>query len=326
MDSLIRDAESIREGLFCKCTGTTENISWNRSRLSERITADVVIGPSRIVLRELRGRVADGQLSGRADIDIQRHPQGTFKFAASNISLRRASAPFLKNRVSGNGNLVVSGRIGNTITGQLNIRADNASVDDLAVQQVRIPIDWSFSQGSKIARWRSRSAVVKIGMGHIYCETEGDYSNGLSMNSIARLENIDTSRLIAGKSFGVGIVDGEVSIQAKRAKSLEEISGRYDFSLSHTKALEMPVLNKLPQMIKLPKIGTNPKGKMAGTLFGRLSGRRGLSRRNGTLSKQSSNADEAEQRRSMVDSPSMSSRAPINPGRSMICLLWRIHR
>ena len=146
---LLRDAETIRDGLWCQCTGTTENISWNRSRLSDRITADVVVSPSRIALRELRGRIADGQLSGRAEIDIQRHPQGTFKFSASNMSLRRASAPFLKDRVSGNGSVAVSGRIGSTITGQLIVRADNASVAELAVQQVRIPIDWSYASGLK---------------------------------------------------------------------------------------------------------------------------------------------------------------------------------
>ena len=109
-------------------------------------------------------------------------------------------------------------------------------------------------------------------MGNIYFETEGSYSNGLSMNSAARLENIDTSRLISGKSFGVGIVDGQVSMQAKRAASLNEVSGRYDISLSQTKALEMPVLDKLPQMVKLPKMGANPRGEDGGYLFGRISG------------------------------------------------------
>ena len=269
---LTRDLGTIQSGLLCKCSGTTENITWDRSRISERVTADVLIGQDRVIVQELRGRIADGQLSGRADITLQNVPQGSFRINASNMSLRRGLAPFLDSPVFGTGQVTASGRIGRTITGHVDVRADNARFADLAIQQVRIPVDWSFSPSSGAARWKSRSATIKVGTGNVFCDTEGSYAHGLSMNSTARLDKIDTARLIVGKSFGMGIMDGTVSLQSKRASKLNQVSGRYDISLTQTKALEMPVLNKLPQLVKLPKMGGNAGSQDHGYLFGHLSG------------------------------------------------------
>lgn len=271
--SCVRNEASIRDGLICTATASTERLRWKHAKLSDRMMATVELHPDRVELTSVDGRFADGRLSGRAMVGLSAEPRGTFQFGVDRVNLRLAAAPLgsIANTASGTGSVRVAGRIGDTISGRAEISANNPSIAKLNIRAVRFPIDWAVTPSSSRVTWRCRAGTIETGNGKINVSTEGDYSRSLNMQLAAHLIRIDTSRLLQGGSVGAGILNGKVNLRAKRARRLDQIVGDFDLQMSQVDTLEMPILDQLDTLISLsPSLGI--KQDNLGTIQGRLSG------------------------------------------------------
>lgn len=274
--TIVRDDSMGEAGVLCNAVASVEDVRWKQSRLAPIITANLTVEPERIVLRNLSGQFADGRVSGRGEVRLDSGLDGSFELAASRVNLRRAAEPFggAAMRVSGSGDVSVRGRLGRTITGNLRLGADHLSAAGISIPRVRVPVDWSYTIDSQSARWRCRGGVIEAGNGEVRITTDGSFNRQLNMNFLADIARVDTSRLMVGKSAGAGIIDGRVTIHAKRATSMRNVNGAFDLELSHVKAMEIPVFSDLTQLIKLPQVPGLNSGPASdgGTIHGRLSG------------------------------------------------------
>jgi hypothetical protein len=91
------------------------------------------------------------------------------------------------------------------------------------------------------------------------------------MATVARVERVDSAKLMVGKSFGAGTITGNLTVNAKRARSPKQFTGRFDFELANPNTLELPVLDQLPKMVSLspPRPGSGDDG---GFVEGRIAG------------------------------------------------------
>ncbi|TWU25054.1 Dicarboxylate transport [Novipirellula galeiformis] len=267
----VRTAAMFDGRRLCSLSGAVENVRWDRRLVSDRITTAIAVHPSRIELEKVDGHFADGRLSGNANVDFSATPSGRFEFAASRVNLRRASAPFSTTDVSGTGTLRVSGRIAPVISGHAEVAVDHAVLAGLKVREARFPIGWSYSPSSQVARWQCRAGVVGVGGGRVHISSQGNYDRSLSMATSIRIERVDSSKLLQGSSAGAGVIDGNVTLQAKRARHPKQFVGRFDLEMSNIKALELPVLDELSSMVSLsPSRPGN--GQDGGYVFGRIAG------------------------------------------------------
>ncbi|MFG0261447.1 MAG: AsmA-like C-terminal region-containing protein, partial [Novipirellula sp. JB048] len=266
--------ESMFDGRrWCSLSGAVESLRWNRRLLSERITAAIAVHPSRMELESIEGAFADGRLSGTAHIDLSATPSGRFELVANRVNLRRASAPFLRSGVSGTGSVRVSGRIAPVISGHADVSLDHAVAAGLKVREARFPIDWTFSPTSKVARWRCRGGVVGVGGGRVHIASQGNFDRSVSTATTIRIERVDSSKLLQGTSAGAGVIDGHVTLNAKRARNLSQLVGRFDLDLSRLEVLELPVFDELVSRVSLaPRRPGN--GRDGGYVFGRIAGGR----------------------------------------------------
>ncbi|WP_231742294.1 hypothetical protein [Stieleria varia] len=267
-----RNEADVRDGTMCSATGSFENLRWDSARLSQMITAKVDLYPDRIKLTSIDGRFADGQLNGRAEVLLGNDPRGTFQFSANRVNLRQAAAPIQRSlgSVSGTASVRVSGRIGQTLAGRMDVSADNSTVASLNVRAVRMPFDWTITPSTKNLTWRCRSGVVEVGNGKINVATEGEYSRALDMRLTAKLSQIDTTRLIRGNTTGAGILNGQVNLWARRATRPEQIAGDFDLTMAQVDSLELPILDQLDQLVRLsPSLGATRDN--TGVMRGRLS-------------------------------------------------------
>lgn len=266
-----RDAAA-RDGRHLATVATSlDDLRWKHAQLSDRITAELVVHPKHAELTSVQGRFADGKLSGKALVQFENTPTGRFDFVASRVNLRRATSPFGIADVAGSGTVKVRGRLGHEITGRADVTVENAVAAGVDVRQVRLPIDWSITPTAKTVRWQCRAGTVSVGGGNVRIATQGSYANSLNMNSSVRVERVDLSKLMQNGSAGSGIVDGEVIVRAKQAKSPKQFVGTYDFEMQNIQALEIPVLDQLPKMVKLsPSMPGH--GQDGGTIHGRIGG------------------------------------------------------
>ncbi|QDS96663.1 Dicarboxylate transport [Roseimaritima multifibrata] len=265
----IRDPSTIAAGLYCTASGSVENLRWKHARLSDRITGTLRLHSDRIELQSVDGQLADGRLSGTAEFALSAIPTGRFEFAAQRVNLRRLLQPLTGQDISGSGSMRLSGRAAGVLSGKLDLTADNIVASGVLAREARLPIDWSFSPRSGLARWQCRSGVIDTGGGKIRIASSGDGSRHMNTTTTIRLQKIDTSKLLRGKSLGAGVLDGEVFVQAKRARSIEQLVGNFDISISQAKSLEMPVLNQLPSSISLSPMAMKDDGN--GYVYGRFS-------------------------------------------------------
>ncbi|EMI19144.1 hypothetical protein RMSM_03931 [Rhodopirellula maiorica SM1] len=256
---------------FCSLNGSLENVRWDRSLVSDRVAVNMAVHPSRVELESLRGHFADGRLSGKANIDFSGTPVGRFDFSANRINLRRATAPFVSADMSGTANVQVSGRIGPVISGRADVSVDHAVMSGLVVREARFPVDWSYSQASQIARWQCRAGVVGVGGGRVHIASEGNFDRSLSMATSMRIEHVDTSKLLQGSSAGAGVIDGKVTLGAKRARDAKNFVGHFDLEMSNINAMELPVMDELSSLVRLaPSRPGN--GQDGGYVYGRIAG------------------------------------------------------
>ena len=256
----------------CDVTCKLENMRLNQVRLSDQIVGEIIVQQDRASLTRIAGRLADGQLSGRAEVSLSTNPSGTFEFAGNRMSLRRfAMAVGLDQEISGSGTVSVRGRIGQQIAGRAELKLNNGVLAGVSVREAKFPVDWSYSQPSRLARWQCRAGVVSLAGGKVRVSSEGSYGSSLNMSTEARIERVDSSKLMVGKSVGAGTVSGIVRINAKRARSPKQLTGRFDFELANPQALELPILNQLPTVASLTPSRPGV-GKDGGYVEGRIAG------------------------------------------------------
>lgn len=252
-------------------SASVSELRLNRVRLSDRILGEVSIHGDRIELRRIDGRFADGRLSGKAEVRLGAIPSGTFDFAATRVNLRRASAALARQPISGSGTIQLRGRIGQVISGRADVSLSHGVLAGVSVTEASFPVDWSYSQPSKTARWQCRAGMVSAGGGTIRVASEGSLGSTLNMTTSARIERVDSSKLMQGKSSGAGIISGTVNLQAKRARAPKQFTGNYKLTLASVKSLEIPVLDQLPKMVSLSPSRPG-RGEDGGTVRGRIAG------------------------------------------------------
>ncbi|MGB7323536.1 MAG: AsmA-like C-terminal region-containing protein [Rubripirellula sp.] len=266
-----RDGSDRQSGSLARASVSARDLTWNRAVLSRRMTARTTLHSDRVRLDSIDGRFADGELSGKGEVRLTGSPTGNFQFGVNRVNLRYLAAPLgnAARDYSGTANIRIDGRINRTVTGRAAVSMNHVTLAGVKVHSARLPLDWSFASNTATARWDCRSGRIEAGDGTIAINTDGRFQRNLTMNLQADLRRIDTSKLLAGNSAGAGLVDGRVTMAAKRASSVKDFSGRFDLQLSDVDSLRLPVLDQLPSMIQImPTQGglQNNEGHISGRL------------------------------------------------------------
>ena len=272
----IRDQASANKGLLANVDCSSENVRWNQAVMSKRLKASVAIYPTRLEVNNIEGQFADGNLSGDVKLYLARVPSGEFRFDAKLINLRRALAPIpgISRSVSGAVSVSMSGRLGSTSTATAKVHASNITVGDVAIRELRLPVVCSFQSQSSKVHWHSRGGSLNVGGGSVGISSEGRLTNGLAtMATSVDIRRVDTAKLMRGKSVSAGIIDGNVNIQSKRARTAKDLTGRFHLELSRIQSLELPGFGVVHAAGEAADhLRAIPHQEDGGTIDGRLAG------------------------------------------------------
>lgn len=271
--SFVRDTQVIAESNLGIGSIVVERLSCRSMRLSDRITAAVSLRSDRLRLDQLEGRLADGQVRGQGQL-VLRHgrPRGRLSVAAERVSLRRASSAWPSLAASGTASINLQAKLDGSLTGRADLSVDNAAVSNLQVRHARVPIDWDYSLPAATARWNCRGATIELGGGKAVLTSRGEFAGGLSTNTLIRLDRIDTAKLLQNRSVGWGMIDGQVTVNARKATSIQQLQGRFDLELSKVQPLQVPILEKIPQLIQIPELLQSDVVDDGGYMYGSFGG------------------------------------------------------
>ncbi len=274
----VRDAAAMSQGAMGTFDCSAENVRWGATLLSRRMRASGALQANRLEVRAIDGQFADGGLSGEADLQLARIPSGRFRFQASNINVKRAAAPLgpAARLFQGAVSVSISGRLGSLSTAQVKVHSNHLTVANVEVRDLRLPVDCTYQLRSSQLRWRCRGGSLGVGGGNVAVRSEGGLANGLAtMATSIDIRRVNSARVLRGGSISAGTIDGNVHLQATRARGVEDLTGRYGVQLSQIQSLELPGWDSLLQLVKLPSLtGTSGASQDGGTVQGRLAGGR----------------------------------------------------
>ncbi|MCC9600051.1 AsmA-like C-terminal region-containing protein [Stieleria sp. JC731] len=267
----IRDASSLDGRHLCKVSGSLEDLRYQGVGLSQLCSLEAVIHQDRVELNSLQGRIADGRINGTGAITFVGIPSGYFDCAVSRVNLRRATSAVGVKDISGSATLRLRSRIGPVITGRADIQLDHLVAAGVGVRQATFPVDWSFRPAGMTARWQCRAGRLSVGGGTVRVASEGRFTRSIDTVTSVQVQRVDLAKLMKHGSVGTGIVDGNIALRAKHARSINDVVGTYNIEMSNIEALEFPILDQLPKMVTL-SAPTPGRGQDGAVAYGRIGG------------------------------------------------------
>ncbi len=273
--SVVRNRTAIDQGILCYANAVVDYVGYKNSVIANRLSAEITARPSGVQVRRMSGKIAGGNAQGELDVAVS-PLSGRYRLSLENASLRRALAPIpsLARDVSGAGSIAMDGRLGNLCTANIRLKASNVVASGLAIREFRMPLTADYQIAADRATWRTRGASVQLGGGTISIDSEGSLAKQLaSFTTGVRIHNLDTAKLMRGKSVNAGIVNGSLNLRARRARAPEDIVGNFDIELTQLQGFEVPGFDQLLSIAKMPSFTANKLGKDdLGIIHGRLGG------------------------------------------------------
>lgn len=267
---LVREPSDIPASRLCRAELRVDDLRWDRVLWSPRVSAEVDLTPDQIVLRQLRGNFADGQLLGKATMRLDGSQAGSFQLSASRLQLRKLVVPVDRSGRLAEGaiSIRVQGKLGHRPRGQATIMLDRAQVANVAMTRVRVPIDWSLNPAAQIATFQTHSATLGMGGGRIVSQAKGRWNGKLDFDATSHIRRVDTSKMMQrGGVSGTGILDGVVRMKARRANDARDMTGSFHMTLSDAKSLQLPVLSDITSFLEtLPSTTAFEKSTIDGRI------------------------------------------------------------
>jgi hypothetical protein len=227
------------------------DIRWHGEMLTQEASARLFLDEQQLRVRELQCELAGGTAEG----EVTLYPASS-RPAAISLRFQRISARQLGRlldrrlpRFDASVTVLLRGNLGSTWTGTADVQVASGSLEGIPLRGVRLPIQWSLSPRTGAMRALSRIRAARVAGGRFDGQLDVRWQNRLSLRTEGRVDRLDI-RPFAQAVPGVtdtlrGRLDGEFSIQGSDIRSLRDLSGNMDISLTDSTAMQLPILRAL---------------------------------------------------------------------------------
>jgi len=247
--------------------------------LTDELSGAVVLEGAVVDFRDVGGHVAGGDVRIRVRYDIARPERGIFTLSAERLDSAQLLRPLLGAAEQVRGPLTVSlrGRLGPEWTGGGEIELRGARVFGAEVTEWRLPVDFRYTPAQASGEVEIRDSTAQVGNGRATgrARLRWDISNRLEGSlQFSRVE----VRQIFGHDggelslLGAGRASGRFDFGAEDLRSLNDLTGTLEASLTETQPQRLPVLGELVRFITPGQSGARfdnaeVRGRLAGGVF-----------------------------------------------------------
>ncbi len=241
---------------------TVRDFVVGRDRFADELSARVRLTSSSLRLDEIRGRVADGELSGEILVPLSSNLEPEFNLDLRGISLRRVAtgSPTWRGHLDGRCDLSVQGRAGTLWRGRGQLRLAQGYVSKIRVSRLRAPFQWTLDpRGGRVAG-RVNLRQMEVSDGSVNGSADFAWDGRLSVKGRSRFDSINVApiaRSVPDFSDALGgRLSGEVTFAGKQIRSIDDMTGSFQLVLQQSQALLLPTLDVLTTSLGL----TSPAG------------------------------------------------------------------
>ena len=235
-----------------------DQAKWNSQLITRQASVHFKLTEELLFLDELDIDLKRGTIAGQATIPLANGADGRYEIAVRNLDLDRLTELYTDDfHAHGLLDGRMNGSIGRQITGRGFVGVQRASLNGVAGESFRLPLQFQISSQSGAGKLELRRSSFRIFDGNASGKAEVAFGTSFNVNVDMNLSNIDTEKMlseIAGVSQDQGKLTGRFKLSGRGVRSTRNLKGSFRGSLARASALELPVLSDVGRLLSVTNL------------------------------------------------------------------------
>jgi hypothetical protein len=266
------------EGLDMTPVGTGKlslsRLRWYDTELAGDITSDVVLGRQELRLNNVTGTLGEGQLTARLGISLRPGGRSWFDVRLTGIEAARLLPPWprLAGLVQGRFDAHLRSTIGPEWLGSGRILLARGKLGSLDVTDWHLPLDWTLAPTYGRGEVHVRESTLNLAQGRVSGRSTFTFGGGNHLQGQISFLGVDLRALLRElgetSQIGTGKLTGRFDFSGADVRSLADLSGTLEATLSQVQSADLPILRQLTPYLRsgLTAASTFSTGRLRATL------------------------------------------------------------
>jgi hypothetical protein len=250
------------------------NIRWQGQDVADSLAGDLVLAPEALQLQNLNAGIGEGLLRGLVVYNLRDPARSYFNLTLDRVDAARLLMPLgLDGRIQGALDAYLRGRLGREWRGSGRVVLTRGRMFDVEVNELRLPLEFSFSPASGNGELTVRDGAAQLGQGRATAEATVTWAGGTRVQGSIRFYEAQLSRLLGmtgeSSTFGAGRVSGRIDFGGADVRSANDLTADLQATLRQAQATQMPLFQAI--FSRIP--GLSPSSTLqSGDFRARLAG------------------------------------------------------
>ena len=228
---------------------------WSNELITRSASIHFNLAEGRVILNDVKADLKRGTINANAMIPYGSNLAGTYECDIRQMDIGRIAAIASDEplEVAGTFDARINGQIGRMITGQGYVGVDQASLQGVNGQSVRLPIEFTVSPTSGSGRLELRRSTFRVFDGTASGVAKITFGSRLAIDTDLKLTRINTGKMIRSLADfdqgDQGELNGRLKLKGSGIRSARDLKGTFEGQLSRTSAFQLPVLSDLGRAI-----------------------------------------------------------------------------
>ncbi len=231
------------------------DLTYNGELVTRRVSTNVKLEDGNLNLENLRADLKRGEISGKASIPITTYSPGTYELDVRSFDLQRFLKVAMQDPIDGVGLIDsrITGRIGQTISGQGSVSVNRAAVLGLSGRTLRLPIHFQYQPSQQSAKIEFRRSRFQVFNGKVTGKASIELGRSTRVDADLKVSNLETDALLeslAGlKNSGQGKLSGRLKLNGNYVNSARDLKGSFTGNLDRANAFQFPLLESFARFL-----------------------------------------------------------------------------
>ena len=224
---------------------------WSNELLTRSASIHFNLAEGRVILNDVKADLKRGKINANAMIPFNSNIAGTYECDIRQMDIARIAAIASDEplEVAGTLDARINGQIGRMITGQGYVGVDQASLQGVNGQSVRLPIEFAVSPTNGSGRLELRRSTFRVFDGTASGVAKLTFGSRLALDTDLKLTRINTGKMFRSladfEQGDQGELNGRLKLKGSGIRSARDLKGTFEGQLSRTSAFQLPVLSDL---------------------------------------------------------------------------------
>ena len=236
-----------------------DQAKWDSQLITRQGSVHFRVTNEQLLLDELDIDLKRGTIAGRVVMPLVGGAAGRYELSVRNLDLERLTEIYADD-VMAHGLLDgrLNGQIGKQITGRGFVGVHQASVNGVAGQSLRLPIQFNVGANTGAGKIELRRSSFRIFDGNASGRAELSFGNTLNVDVDMNFSNVDTEKMLA-EVAGISQADqgkltGKLKLSGRGVRSTRNLKGSFKGSLQRASAFGLPVVSDIARLISVTNL------------------------------------------------------------------------